>query len=151
VVLRFYKNVAIEHRANFMKLAKAGFYDRTRIHRIVPGALIQLGDPLSKDRDLSRWGQGGPDYIMDNEFSLITHRRGTVSMYRGPGRPKSHGSQFQILLKDQPNLDFVQTPFAEVVSGIEIIDAISRQSTNQYQAPVEDVFLNGISLPPSAR
>jgi cyclophilin family peptidyl-prolyl cis-trans isomerase len=72
-------------------------------------------------------------------------------MYRGPGRPKSHGSQFQILLKDQPNLDFVQTPFAEVVSGIEIIDAISRQSTNQYQAPVEDVFLNGISLPPSAR
>lgn len=145
VVIRFYKNAAPLHRENFLKLAKEGYYDRTRIHRLVPATLVQLGDPNSREQDLSRWGQGGPGYTLDNEFSLITHRRGTVSMYRGPGRPRSHGSQFQILLKDQPNLDFVQTPFAEVVSGIDVIDAVSRQSPNQFQAPVDDVFLNGIA------
>jgi len=151
IVVRLYKNVAPEHRKNFAKLAQSGYYDRVRIHRIVPGTLIQVGDPLSRERDASRWGQGGPDYVLENEFSLVTHRRGTITMYRGPGRPKSHGSQFQILLKDQPNLDFVQTPFAEVISGIDIIDAVSRQSANQYQAPVEEVYLNGIVLPPSMK
>lgn len=147
VKIRFYKNAALKHRENFLKLARKGFYDRTRIHKVIPGHIVHMGDPNSKVRDPSRWGKGDPGYVIDNEFSLITHKRGTVTMWRGTGRPSSHGCQFQILLKDQPHLDFVQTPFAEVVEGIDIIDNVSRQSRNQYEAPITDCFVNGISAP----
>jgi cyclophilin family peptidyl-prolyl cis-trans isomerase len=84
---------------------------------------------------------------LKNEFSRVTHKRGTLTMWRGPGRPQSHGSQFQILLKDQPHLDFVQTPFAEIVEGVELVDNLSRQTRNQYEAPVNECFINGIATP----
>ncbi|MEE2712678.1 MAG: peptidylprolyl isomerase [Planctomycetota bacterium] len=147
VTIQFYKNVALKHRENFLKLASEGFYDRTRVHKVIPGHIVHMGDPNSKVRDPSRWGKGDPGYVIDNEFSLVSHKRGTITMWRGSGRPSSHGSQFQILLKDQPHLDFVQTPFAEVVEGIEIVETLSRQSRNQYEAPVVDCFLNGITTP----
>jgi cyclophilin family peptidyl-prolyl cis-trans isomerase len=68
-------------------------------------------------------------------------------MWRGPGRPSSHGSQFQILLTDQPHLDFVQTPFAEVVAGLDVVDTTSRAHKNQHESPIEDCFVNGITAP----
>ncbi len=145
--IQFYKNVATKHRENFLKLAKEGFYDRTRVHKVIAGHIVHMGDPNSKVRNPERWGKGSPGYVIDNEFSLVSHKRGTVTMWRGSGRPSSHGSQFQILLKDQPHLDFVQTPFAEVVDGLEVIETLSRQSRNQYEAPVVDCFLNGITVP----
>lgn len=147
IKIQFYKNAALKHRENFLKLAAKGFYDRTRVHKVIPGHLVHMGDPNSKVRDPSRWGKGDPGYVIDNEFSLVTHKRGTLTAWRGTGRPSSHGSQFQILLKDQPHLDFVQTPFAEVIEGIELIENLSRSSRNQYEAPITDCFLNGITAP----
>ena len=151
VVIRFYKNVAPKHRANFAKLAKRGFYDRTRVHRIVANTVLQMGDPNSKTRNMDSWGKGDPGYVQAPEFSLVSHLKGTVTMYRGSGNATSHGSQFQVLLRDQPNLDFNQTAFAQVVSGLDVLERIAAKSTNQYQAPAQEVFLNGISLGNSMR
>ena len=147
VKIQFYKNAALKHRENFLKLAEKGFYDRTRAHKVVAGHVVHFGDPNSKERNPARWGKGGPGYVIDHEFSLLSHKRGTITMWRGTGRPSSNGSQFQVLLKDQPHLDFVQTPFAEIVEGIERIDDLSRVQRNQYEAPIKDCFLNGISTP----
>jgi len=147
IKIQFYKNAALKHRDNFMKLVNKGFYDRTRVHKVIPGHMVHMGDPNSKLRDPSSWGKGGPGYVIDNEFSLITHKRGTLTAWRGTGRPSSHGSQFQIILKAQPHLDFVQTAFAEVVEGVDLIENLSRSSRNQYEAPVTDCFVNGITIP----
>lgn len=146
VKVQFYTEAAPKHRENFLKLAREGFYDRTRVHKVMPGSQVHLGDPKSKEVNPAEWGKGDPGYALDNEFSLASHRRGTISMFRGPGKPKSHGSQFQVLLADMPHLDFVQTAFAEVVEGLEILERVSKQTRNQYDAPVEDCFINGISI-----
>ncbi|MSR75678.1 MAG: peptidylprolyl isomerase [Planctomycetes bacterium] len=146
VKIGFYTNVAPQHVKNFLTLAKSSAYDRTHIHHVAPGQWVKLGDPWSRDRSMDQWGKGGPEHVLDNEFSRATHKKGVLSMWRGPGRPKSHGSQFMVLLADQPHLDFVQTPFAEVLSGLEILDAVSRKTRNQYEAPAEEVFLNGITI-----
>lgn len=146
VKIRFYKSAAPEHRANFIKLAKERYYDRTRVHRVNPGRYIHLGDPNSRNRDLTSWGRGGPEYSLPSEFSLASHKRGTLTMDRTTGRNRSHGSRFQILLTDQAHLDFGQTAFAEVIEGIDVVEAVSRRSRNQYEAPVEHVFVNGITV-----
>lgn len=146
VKMRFYKNAAPKHRENFLKLAREGFYDRTRIHRVVPGLLVHLGDPGSKENNPAEWGKGEPGWSLESEYSLATHKAGTVSMWRGPGKPRSHGCQFQFILQDQPHLDFVQTPFAEVIEGLDVIEKISRMSRNQYEAPVEEIWVNGITI-----
>lgn len=146
VKIRFYKNVAQKHRENFLKLARSAAYDLTKIHMVIPGATVSLGDPNSKQPNPAEWGKGGPGYDQDLEFSTVQHRKGTVTMWRIPGQPRSHGSQFQVLLSDQSHLDFVQVPFAQVISGIEILDGVSRQTRNQFQAPVEDCILTGITI-----
>lgn len=146
VKLRFYTNVTPQHVKNFLDLAQRGFYDRTRIHHAAPGQWVKMGDPNTKTQNMEQWGRGGPDHVLEHEFSRATHKKGVVSMWRGPGRPKSHGSQFMVMLQDQAHLDFVQTPFAEVVAGLDILEAVSRKTRNQYEAPAEDVWLNGISI-----
>ena len=146
VKIGFYTNVAPAHVKNFLDLAKRGFYDRTRIHHVAPGQWAKMGDPFSRDQSLDQWGKGGPEHVLDNEFSRATHKKGVLSMWRGPGRPKSHGSQFMVVLADQPHLDFVQTPFAEILAGFDLLDAVSRKTRNQYEAPAEEVFLNGITI-----
>ena len=89
---------------NFEKLADSGFYDGTTFHRVVPGFVIQGGDPNSKNADPRDDGQGGPGYTLDAEFNDTAHVRGVVSMARGPS-PNSAGSQFFILVADSPQLD----------------------------------------------
>lgn len=146
VTFGFYKGAAPQHVKNFLELAKSSFYDRTRVHHVAPGQWVKLGDPNSRDKFMDDWGKGGPAHSLDNEFSRATHKRGTVSMWRGSGRPKSHGSQFMVLLADQPHLDFVQTPFAEVIAGLDILEQVSRKTRNQYECPADDVWLNGITI-----
>ena len=146
VELRFYKNVAAEHRKNFLKLASEGFYDRSCCHRIAAGLRADFGCPNTKNKPLNTWGRGSPGYSLAHEFSKLSHQRGTVSMSWTPRRTRSHGSQFQILLKDQPYLDFVQTPFAKVVKGLELIDKLSKQTKNQYEQPAKRCYINGISI-----
>ena len=92
ITLEFYPDRAPNHVENFKKLARAEFYDGTRFHRVIPGFMIQGGDPNTKDPDTSKWGTGGPGYQIDAEFSQAPHERGTLSMARAQDPDSAAGS-----------------------------------------------------------
>jgi len=123
ITLKFFPEVAPNHVNNFIELAKKGFYNGTTFHRVIPGFVIQGGDPNSKDPDRSKHGMGGPGYQLKAEFNKKPHRRGTLSMARS-GHPDSAGSQFFICVADVPSLDGQYTVFGEVTKGIEVADKI---------------------------
>jgi len=110
--------LAPETVRSFVKLASDGFYDGTLFHRVIPGFMIQGGDPNTKDPNMkSQWGMGGPGFNVKAEFSSRSHLRGIVSMARAQD-PDSAGSQFFIVTKDSTFLDREYTVFGEVVEGI---------------------------------
>jgi len=125
IVVKFYPDVAPMHVANFKKLARAGFYDGTKFHRVIPGFVIQGGDPNSKDDDPYNDGTGGPGWNIKAEFNQIKHAKGILSMARSRD-PNSAGSQFFICLSREKtkNLDNQYTVFGETVKGIEIVEKI---------------------------
>lgn len=134
--LKFFPDVAPNHVNNFIELAKKGFYDGTTFHRVIPGFMIQGGDPNSKDPDKSRHGMGGPGYTVKAEFNATPHKRGTLSMARS-GHPDSAGSQFFICVADARFLDRQYTAFGEVVSGMEVADKIVSQPRDRNDNPNE--------------
>jgi peptidyl-prolyl cis-trans isomerase B (cyclophilin B) len=134
ITLKFFPDVAPGHVKNFIDLAKKGFYDGTTFHRVIPGFMIQGGDPNSKDTNKSKHGQGGPGYTIKAEFNDKPHKRGTLSMARA-GHPDSAGSQFFICVKDSPFLDKQYTVFGEVESGIEVVDKIVSQPRDASDNP----------------
>jgi len=115
--------LAPETTRNFLKLAKSGFYNGTLFHRVIPGFMIQGGDPNTKSPDKSVWGQGGPGYNLKAEFNSRSHLRGVVSMARAAD-PDSAGSQFFIVTSDSTFLDKQYTVFGEVIDGMEVADKI---------------------------
>jgi peptidyl-prolyl cis-trans isomerase B (cyclophilin B) len=124
IEIKFLPDVAPHHVENFIKLAKSGFYNGTIFHRVIPGFMIQGGDPNTKD-SLKRnaYGQGGPGHNVKGEFSDLAHKRGMVSMARAQD-PDSAGSQFFIVVEESRFLDRKYTIFAEVVKGIGVADKI---------------------------
>ncbi len=126
MVVEFYPKLAPLHVANFKKLTKAGFYDGTTFHRVVPGFVIQGGDPNSKDSDRSNDGMGGPGYTVKAEFSEVLHEKGILSMARSQD-VNSAGSQFFVCLGRTPHLDNKYTIFGKVIKGIDVVDAIGKQ------------------------
>jgi peptidyl-prolyl cis-trans isomerase B (cyclophilin B) len=121
----FLPEVAPKTVENFIKLAKSGFYDGTTFHRLVPGFMIQGGDPLTKDsRRKDEYGSGGPGYKLKAEFNDTPHRRGIVSMARAANDPDSAGSQFFIMVEYAPHLDGTYTAFGKIVRGLGIADKI---------------------------
>ncbi len=138
IELRFFPDVAPKHVNSFIELAKKGFYDGTTFHRVIPGFMIQGGDPNSKDPDRSRHGIGGPGYTIKAEFNEKPHKRGTLSMARSAD-PNSAGSQFFICVADAPFLDRQYTVFGEVVSGMEAADKIVSQPRDNRDNPLEKV------------
>jgi dolichyl-diphosphooligosaccharide--protein glycosyltransferase len=133
IEIEFFPDKAPEHVANFIDLANSGFYDGTLFHRIVPDFVIQGGDPNTKgdDSDRNTWGQGGPDYTLNEEFNDIPHERGIVSMARAQD-PNSAGSQFFIVLEENEStreLDRGYTVFGRVISGMDIVDKIAALQT----------------------
>jgi peptidyl-prolyl cis-trans isomerase B (cyclophilin B) len=138
IELRFFPDVAPNHANNFIELAKKGFYDGTTFHRVIPGFMIQGGDPNSKDPDRSKHGMGGPGYSIKAEFNNKPHKRGTLSMARA-ANPDSAGSQFFICVADAPFLDRQYTVFGEVVSGMEVADKIVSQSRDRRDNPDERI------------
>lgn len=138
IELRFFPDVAPGHVNNFIELAKKGFYDGTTFHRVIPGFMIQGGDPNSKDPDKSGHGMGGPGYTIKAEFNAKPHKRGTLSMARSAS-PDSAGSQFFICVADAPFLDRQYTAFGEVVSGIEVADKIVSQPRDARDNPNERI------------
>src|SRR5208282_3449464 len=121
--LRFFPDVAPNHVNNFIELAKKGFYDGTTFHRVIPGFMIQGGDPHSKSPDKSTHGTGGPGYTLKAEFNDKPHKIGTLSMARSAS-PDSAGSQFFICVGDSQFLDRQYTVFGEVAEGMDVVNKI---------------------------
>jgi len=124
---------------NFLKLVESGYYDGIVFHRIIPGFMIQTGDPNTKDPDVVRslWGQGGPGYQIKEEFNTIQHDRGIVSMARS-NHPDSAGSQFFIVVKDSPHLDGQYTAFGRLIPGLpQHLDHIASLTTDSNDAPLD--------------
>lgn len=138
IVLRFFPDVAPNHVNNFVKLAKQGFYNGTTFHRVIPGFMIQGGDPNSKNPDRSTHGMGGPGYRIKAEFNSRPHKRGTLSMARA-NDPDSAGSQFFICVADANFLDWQYTVFGEVVSGMEVVDRVVNMKRDGRDNPLERV------------
>ena len=136
IELKFFPDVAPNHVKNFIDLAQKGFYDGTTFHRVIPGFMIQGGDPNSKQPDKSKHGQGGPGYTIKAEFNDKPHKRGTLSMARA-AHPDSAGSQFFICVADSSFLNKQYTVFGEVISGMEVADKIVSQTRDKMDNPNE--------------
>lgn len=138
IVLKLYPDVAPNHVKNFTRLAQEKFYDGTTFHRVIPGFMIQGGDPNSKSPDRSTHGMGGPEHRVKAEFSSKPHKRGVLSMARA-NDPDSAGSQFFICVADSHFLDWKYTAFGEVVSGMEVADKIVNVKRDGRDNPLERV------------
>lgn len=123
IVVKFFDDVAPKHAAAFRKLVEDGFYDGTRFHRVIPGFMIQGGDPNSKTSDRSRHGTGGPGYTLPAEFNDIPHTPGILSAAR-TSDPNSAGSQFFLMHKTSPHLDRQYSVFGQVIEGMDVVEKI---------------------------
>jgi cyclophilin family peptidyl-prolyl cis-trans isomerase len=135
--------------ANFETLLRHKFYTGLKIHRIIPGALVQMGDPLSRRNELSRLGTGGPGYTLPPEIHL-RHTAGAVAMARlpddiNPAR-RSSGSQFYICLKPMPGLDGKYTVFGHVTVGMDLLDNLSNQPADTNDNPVPPILIKSAYL-----
>lgn len=135
ITLKLYAKDAPETVGNFVKLAKSGFYDGVRFHRVIKGFMIQTGDPLSKDdTKMGSWGTGGPGYKFNDEINPQSpiyergYKRGVLAMANSG--PNTNGSQFFIMHSDYP-LPPLYTIFGEVESGLDVVDAIGNVATTK--------------------
>ncbi|MEI6835856.1 MAG: peptidylprolyl isomerase [Candidatus Falkowbacteria bacterium] len=130
---------------NFMNLAKSGFYNDTKFHRVIKDFMIQGGDPLSKGTDTSVYGTGGPAYRFADEFNSHKLVAGSLAMANsGPG---TNGSQFFIVTATEtPWLDGVHTNFGEVVKGMDIVQTIGNTETGARDLPTKDIVVKNIEL-----
>ena len=149
MVVEFYPEVAPKHVENFKTLAKKGFYDGTAFHRVIPGFMIQGGDPNTKDESAKgTWGQGGPGYTISAEFNAKHHARGILSMARAMD-PNSAGSQFFICHADAGNLDGQYTVFGNLIKGFEVLDKIATTPTETPDRPIKRVNIESIKIVPA--
>lgn len=139
--IKLYPDVAPKHVENFIKLAKSGYYDGTIFHRVIPGFMIQGGDPNTKNSlRKDTYGQGGPKdekgnpILLKAEFSDIPHKRGIVSMARA-NEPDTAGSQFFVVVEQSPFLDGKYTAFGEVIKGLGVADKIVNVPRNDHDLP----------------
>jgi len=163
IVLEFYPKGAEKHVDSFITHAKNGYFDGTTFHRVIPGYIIQGGDPNSKDDDRSNDGLGGhaanfygegeeenPEtWMLPAEFNDRPHITGTLSMARSPGRPNSAGSQFFICVGPTPQLDNKYTVFGQVVEGLDVIQKIVNTPRDRRDNPKEKVEMTVKIIPRS--
>lgn len=131
---------------NFVSLAEKGFYDGTTFHRVIPNFMIQGGDPLSKHAaQRARHGTGGPEYTFPDEINGVPIVRGTVAMANAG--PNTNGSQFFIVTAAAtPYLDTKHTNFGKVVSGMEVVDAISHVERDENDNPLRPVVIDALTV-----
>ena len=139
-----YPELAPESVGNFVELVKSGFYDGLIFHRVIPGFMIQGGDPTGT-------GMGGPGWHIKGEFAHngwnnpIKHTRGVISMARAMD-PNSAGSQFFIMHQDAKHLDGQYAAFGKVTSGMDVVDAIAATRTGRNDRPVEEQKIASITV-----
>ncbi len=152
VTIELYPKEAPKTVANFINLAKSGFYDGTRFHRVIKDFMIQGGDPNSKDDDWSNDGRGGPGYQFADEINAHKVVRGALAMANAG--PNTNGSQFFVVTAaSTPWLDGKHTVFGKVIKGMEVVDKIEHVETNGDQAgnhPLQDMTIQKIVLSKSA-
>ena len=138
--LEFFQDKAPGHVKNFLDLARKGVYEGTTFHRVIPGFMIQGGDPNTKNPTAPRTqhGTGGPGYTIKAEFNDTPHKRGVVSMARAQD-PDSAGSQFFICVADSSFLDRQYTAFGRVVRGMEVADKIVAEPRDGRDNPKERI------------
>jgi len=138
ITIEFFSNDAPNHVDNFIDLTESGFYDGTLFHRIIPGFMIQGGDPNTISGDPNTWGTGGPSTSVDAEFNTIKHNRGIVSMARSAD-PNSAGSQFFIVHKDSHFLDEQYTVFGRIVTdeSFQTLDKIIAVEIGSNDRPID--------------
>lgn len=132
--------------ANFIKLAKSGFYDGTKFHRVIKNFMIQGGDPLSKDDSHPElWGRGGPGYTFADELGSNNHNDvGTIAMANSG--PNTNGSQFFINVNNNNYLDGKHVVFGRVTAGADVVMAISTTATDSSDRPVDPVVINSATV-----
>jgi len=133
MVVKFYPDLAPIHVNNFITLAESGFYNGTTFHRVIPGFMIQGGDPSGN-------GTGGPGYTIPAEFSKKKHVAGILSMARRAD-PDSAGSQFFVMAGPYPSLDNKYSVFGEVVEGLDVIQKIVNVPRDRRDKPLEAVTM----------
>ena len=152
ITLKFYYDKAPHHVQNFVDLAASGFYDGTMFHRVIPGFMIQGGDPNTKKPEdpTHPYGTGGnvvggKEVRLKAEFNDISHKRGILSMARSPD-PNSASSQFFIVVKDSTFLDNQYSAFGEVVSGMDVADKIAATPRGANDRPNQPIRIKKILL-----
>ena len=142
--VELYPETAPNTVANFISLVEKGFYSGTIFHRVIPGFMIQGGDPEGT-------GMGGPGYRIKGEFTAnrfqndLKHTKGVISMARS-GHPDSAGSQFFIMVDDAPHLDGQYASFGKVIEGIEVADQIVSVATNYSDRPLEEQRMRSVTV-----
>ncbi len=145
IKLEFIDDKAPGHVKNFKDLAGKNFYDGTAFHRVIPGFMIQGGDPNSKSSNKSQHGTGGPGYSIDAEFNDVKHERGVVSMARSQD-PNSAGSQFFICVQDSFFLDGQYTAFGRVIEGMDVADKIVKEPRDSNDNPDNRMEIKTVSI-----
>ena len=146
IKLELYSSDAPKTVENFVKLARSGFYNGTKFHRVIKGFMIQGGDPLSKDDSLkSRWGTGGPGYTFADEIHPNNHNNvGTIAMANAG--PNTNGSQFFINTNNNNFLDTKYTVFGKVIEGMDVVRKIENVPTENPDRPINDVVIESIKV-----
>ena len=124
ITLALYQNEAPGHTENFLSKVRAGEYDGTKFHRVIPGFMIQGGDPNSIAGDPSTWGQGGGEITQPQEFGDLAHFRGYLAMAKRGNQVESSTSQFYITLGEPHHLNGQHTVFGKVLEGMDVATAI---------------------------
>ncbi|GAC1429329.1 MAG: hypothetical protein NVSMB68_01570 [Thermoanaerobaculia bacterium] len=146
ISIRFFPDVAPNHVKNFLTLAQSGFYNGTKFHRIIPGFMVQGGDPNTKTDNTSSWGTGGSGSNVNAEFNTVSHKRGIVSMARS-NSPNSASSQFFIVVKDSTFLDRQYTAFGQVTKGMDVADKIvNAQRDASNDRPFKPVAITSVTV-----
>jgi len=139
-----YPEIAPNTVANFVNLVEEGFYNGLIFHRVIPGFMIQGGDPTGT-------GMGGPGYCIKGEFAAnriqnnLRHTRGVLSMARSM-RPDSAGSQFFVMHANAPHLDGQYAAFGKVIEGIEAVDHVAETETGFQDRPVFDQKMKSVTV-----
>ncbi len=145
ITVKFYNNESPFTVNNFLNLAKLGFYNETKFHRIISDFMIQGGDPLTKEDNSMYYGTGGPGYRFKDEINNHKLVKGSLAMANSG--PNTNGSQFFIVVIDStPWLDGAHTNFGEVVEGMNVVNEIRQVETGANDIPLEDVIINSIEL-----
>jgi len=148
VVIGLYPAEAPKHVENFLKLAREGYYNGTKFHRVIPGFMVQGGDPNTIQGEPSTWGQGGPEYKIPREPNSLKHFTGYLAAAKKGGETESSGSQFYLTVAPSHHLDGEHVVFGKVLQGMDVVRAIEKSpiDPNTADRPVTPPVIQSVEV-----